>query len=145
MSSLSGAVSAVVRDDISLQCSAHEYQALMQDGRLSSQDLVNCFLGQIERHNGLGLKLKAVLSVSPRDVLISQAKVLDEERRQGKVRSELHGIPIIIKVAQTLSNKWLKKLTDMTRTVLSRIRPWEWSLRQARVLLHHSKRLGTQA
>ncbi|KAJ0119828.1 hypothetical protein J7T55_014033 [Diaporthe amygdali] len=85
------------REGLSLEHSAHEYQVLMQDGHLSSEDLVNYFLDQIERHNDLGLKLKAILSVCPRDLAISQAKVLDEERRQGKVRSDLHGIPIVVK------------------------------------------------
>lgn len=104
MSSLTKA-GPIVREGLSLQCSAHEYQVLMQDGRLCSEDLVNCFLDQIERHNNLGLKLKAVLSVCPRDVAVSQAKMLDEERRQGKVRGELHGIPIILKVGGTVCTK----------------------------------------
>ena len=43
----------------------------MRDGRLCSEDLVNCFLDQIERHNSLGLELKAALSVCPRDVAVS--------------------------------------------------------------------------
>lgn len=79
MSSLSNAVTNV-RESLSLQCSAYEYQVLMQDGHLCSEDLVNCFLDQIERHNNRGLKLNAVLSVCPREVAISQAKALDEER-----------------------------------------------------------------
>lgn len=73
----------------------------MQDGRLCSEDLVNYFLDQIERHNNHGLRLNAILSVCPREVAISQAKALDEERRQGKPRGELHGIPIIVKVRET--------------------------------------------
>lgn len=90
-------VMPLTREHVSLQCSAHEYQALMHQGRVRSQDLVNHFLDQIERHNKLGLKLNAVLSVCPRDVAISQAKALDEERVQGKLRGELHGIPVIVK------------------------------------------------
>lgn len=145
MSSLPGAVSAVAREHVSLEWSAHKYQVLLQNGRLSSEDLVKCFLGQIERHNDVGLRLKAIVSVCPRDLIISRAKMLDDERRQGKVRSQLHGIPIIVKVEQTLSNTCLERFTDMTRTALLRNHPWVWSLRQAQVLLHHSKPLGTQA
>lgn len=70
----------------------------MQDGSLCSEDLVNCFLDQIERHNNLGLKLSAISSVCPRGVAVSRAKALDEERRLGKSRGELHGIPVIVKV-----------------------------------------------
>lgn len=97
------------REGLSLEYSAHEYQVLMQDGHLSSKDLVNYFLDQIERHNNLGLKLKAILSVCPRDLAISQAKVLDEERRQGKVRSDLHGIPIVVKVGETRAQQILRR------------------------------------
>ncbi|KAH8775372.1 amidase-like protein [Diaporthe sp. PMI_573] len=87
----------VTREELPLQCSAHEYHALMHQGVGRSEDLVNRFLDQIEQHNNLGLMLNAVLSVCPRDVAISQAKALDGERRQGKPRGELHGIPITVK------------------------------------------------
>lgn len=83
---------------LSLQCPSHEYQQLMETGQLSSEILVNAFMDQIDRHNHNGLKLNAVLSVCPRDVAVSQARRLDEERRRGEIRSDLHGIPIIIKV-----------------------------------------------
>lgn len=117
----------VTREGLSLQCSAHEYQTLLQNGRLRSEDLVNHFLDQIERHNNLGLKLNAVLSVCPRDVAISRAKALDEERRQGKLRGELHGIPIIIKVRETaIKERILKKFSETTRTALSRDLHWGW-------------------
>jgi amidase len=90
----------VTREELPLQCSAHEYHALMHQGVGRSEDLVNRFLDQIEQHNNLGLMLNAVLSVCPRDVAISQAKALDGERRQGKPRGELHGIPITVKVGE---------------------------------------------
>lgn len=117
----------ITREGLSLQCSAHEYQVLMQEGRLCSEDLVNCFLDQIERHNNLGLNLSAVLSVCPRDVAISQAKALDQERRQGKSRGELHGIPIIVKVGgKTGIASNLDGFTEMTRTASLQNLPWGW-------------------
>ncbi|KAK7747238.1 hypothetical protein SLS53_001491 [Cytospora paraplurivora] len=87
------------KEGCSLQHSAHEYQRLLSTGQLSSVALVNSFLDQIARHNHSGLKLNAVLSVCPRDTAIAQAQRLDQERGQGRVRSSLHGIPIIIKDA----------------------------------------------
>lgn len=72
----------------------------MHQGRVRSQDLVNCFLDQSERHNSLGLKLNAVLSACPRDIAISEAEALDEERVKGKLRGDLDGIPIIVKVGE---------------------------------------------
>lgn len=145
MSSRSSAVPDI-RESLSLQCSAHEYQVLMQDGHLCSEDLVNCFLDQIERHNKRGLKLNAILSVCPREVAISQAKALDEERRQGKARGELHGIPIIIKVRDTLGTiDNSKGLNEITRTASLQDLPWGWYLRQAPARSHLFKPRGTQA
>lgn len=136
----------IARESVSLQCSAHEYRVLMQDGRLSSEDLVNCFLDQIERHNKRGLKLNAILSVCPRAVAISQAKALDEERRQGKTRSELHGIPIIVKVRGTPGMIGIPgELAEMTRTASLRNLPWGWRPRLARVHWHLFGPRGTQA
>jgi amidase len=83
---------------VSVLRTAHELQKLIQTGQISSEELVLSFLDQIDKHNDAGLKLKAILSVCPRDIAISHARRLDDERRQGKVRSDLHGIPIILKV-----------------------------------------------
>lgn len=83
-------------ESFSLQQPAHEYQE--RQGRLTSQDLVSAFLDQIDRHNNSGFKLKAVLSVCPRDIALARATRLDEERARGEVRGELHGTPIILKV-----------------------------------------------
>jgi hypothetical protein len=116
----------VTRGRLSLQLSAHEYQALMQQGHLRSEDLVNYFLDQIDRHNINGLKLNAVLSVCPREVAISQAKLLDEERGQGRLRGALHGIPIIVKVGEAAGEAFtLKIYAEIARTALLRRPPWE--------------------
>lgn len=145
MSSRSSAVPDI-RESLSLQCSAHEYQVLMQDGHLCSEDLVNCFLDQIERHNKRGLKLNAILSVCPREVAISQAKALDEERRQRKARGELHGIPIKIKVRDTLGTiDNPEGLNEITRTASLQDLPWGWYLRRAPLRSHLFKPHGTQA
>lgn len=72
----------------------------MRDGQLSCEDLVSSFLDQISRHNHDGLALRAITSVCPEDVALSRARRLDDERRRGEVRSELHGIPIVIKVSK---------------------------------------------
>lgn len=84
---------------VSLQEPAHVYQQRMRDGKLSSQSLVSAFLDQIDRHNEQGLGLRAVLSACPRGIALAQASQLDEERQRGDTRSDLHGIPIMIKVS----------------------------------------------
>lgn len=83
----------------SLQQPAHEYTRLIEAGQLTSQHLVTAFLDQIDRHNHNGSRVNAILSLCPRELALSQARLLDEERRQGKVRSDLHGMPIVLKDA----------------------------------------------
>lgn len=81
-----------------LQLPAHAYRALLKAEQLTSEVLVMQFLDQIERHNTKGLELKAISSVCPRQNALTHARALDEERKNGRLRSDLHGIPIILKV-----------------------------------------------
>ncbi len=69
-----------------------ELQMLMESGKVSAEAITRAYLARIERLDGT---LKAVLAVSPD--AIAQAKALDEERRKGKVRGPLHGIPVLLK------------------------------------------------
>lgn len=82
----------------SLQLPAHAYQTLLENKQLTSEDLVTLFLDQIGRHNTNGLELKAISSVCPRKIAMRHARALDKERQEGRIRSNLHGIPMIIKV-----------------------------------------------
>jgi amidase len=85
---------------MSILCSsAFELQHQLSTGSLTTVELMEIFLNQIEQHNKQGLELKAVISVAPRDKVLARARCLDEERSRGTVRSKLHGIPIIVKVA----------------------------------------------
>lgn len=54
-------------------------------------------LANIDRDNLRGLNLRAVLQVAPEHDLLRIAQTLDDERRAGTVRSEMHGIPILVK------------------------------------------------
>jgi amidase len=80
-----------------LTTTAFELQELFSRGKLSSRDAVTAYLEQVEIHNTW---LKAVIATTPKDHLQQRAKLLDDERQQGKVRGPLHGIPILIKVRQ---------------------------------------------
>ena len=80
-----------------LTATAHELQGLLANGSITSVDLVHLYVRQIEKHKHQGLKLNAVISVAPIDLLIEKAKELDQERASGNVRSPLHGIPILVK------------------------------------------------
>lgn len=70
----------------------------LENGTLTSVAIVDVYLAQIEAHNHAGMKLRAMISVTPRDVLIRIAQNLDDERKAGKVRGRLHGLPFVVKV-----------------------------------------------
>ncbi|KAI0514735.1 amidase signature enzyme [Xylaria bambusicola] len=80
-----------------LQSPATELQRQLQSGELTSVQLVGGFLDQITAHNHDGMHLNALISVLDRSLALDTARILDEERAQGKIRSSLHGIPIVIK------------------------------------------------
>lgn len=77
-----------------LTTTATDLQHLLATTSLTSVDLIQHYLTQIDRHNH---KLRALISIAPRDLLLAVAAALDEERRQGRVRGPLHGIPIVLK------------------------------------------------
>jgi hypothetical protein len=75
-------------------------QERLTSGLLSSVDLVKQCLQQIENHDRRGLKLNAMVSIVPHQILISRSKELDQERVEGRVRGPLHGIPLLVKVGE---------------------------------------------
>lgn len=72
-----------------------ELQAQMQSGKLSSKSITKLYLKRIAAIDKSGPKLNAVIELNPDAFAI--ASQMDEERKQGKIRSPLHGIPILIK------------------------------------------------
>lgn len=115
-------MTAPLPPSLSLQQPAHEYTRLLETGQLSSQDLVTAFLDQIDRHNRNGTKVNALLSVCPRTLALSQARQLDMERRQGKVRSHLHGMPIILKDA-IVTHPSLGMVTSVGAYAIASLKP----------------------
>lgn len=72
-----------------------QLQDLMKSGKKTSKSLVKTYLKRIEEIDKNGPRLNAVIEINP-DALDIAAK-LDEERKTGKIRGALHGIPILIK------------------------------------------------
>ncbi|KAI1063472.1 hypothetical protein LB506_012763 [Fusarium annulatum] len=66
----------------------------LTNGHFTSADLVDKSLEMIQKHDKY---LHAMLSLVPKDQLRQRAEALDKERKDGKVRGRLHGIPIVIK------------------------------------------------
>jgi Asp-tRNA(Asn)/Glu-tRNA(Gln) amidotransferase A subunit family amidase len=72
-----------------------ELQRAMADGRTSAVALVDAYLARIAAYDHRGPALNAMIRLNPS--ARADARRLDDERRQGRVRGPLHGIPIILK------------------------------------------------
>ena len=72
-----------------------DLQQKMQSGEYTSRAITELYLQRIEEIDHNGPTLRSVIEVNPDALAIAEA--LDQERREGKVRGPLHGIPILIK------------------------------------------------
>ena len=72
-----------------------QLQEKMSSGKLTSQEITQKYLDRIERIDKRGPELRSVIEINPDAIGI--AKKMDEERKSGKVRGPLHGIPVLIK------------------------------------------------
>ena len=91
-----------------------DLQAKMQSGELSAQKLTAEYLARIENIDKNGAKLNAVIELNPDAPAI--AKQLDDERRAGKIRGALHGIPVLIKDNINTSDKMLTTAGSLALT-----------------------------
>lgn len=80
-----------------LTISAFELSELLNAHAVTSVQIVELYLREIEMHNRRGRQLRALISVAPKHEVLKIAKKLDDERARGKIRGPLHGIPIVIK------------------------------------------------
>jgi amidase len=72
-----------------------QLQEWLRDGRYTSRALVEAYLARIDALDRRGPGLHAMLDLNPDALAIADS--LDAERRAGRVRGPLHGIPIVIK------------------------------------------------
>ncbi|UFP94192.1 amidase [Gloeobacter morelensis MG652769] len=70
-------------------------QEALASGALTSRQIVQGYLDRIACYDKQGPKINAVLEINPDALAIADA--LDAERRAGRVRGPLHGIPVLIK------------------------------------------------
>jgi len=83
-------------DDFELnEIGVDELQQKMEEGIYTSEKIVNLYLERIESVDWSGPSLNSVMEINPD--AIEQARQLDTERREGKIRGPLHGIPVMIK------------------------------------------------
>jgi amidase len=75
--------------------SVRELQADMASGATTSVELVRFYLRRIAAFDQVGPALNAVLALNPQAEAVATG--LDAERRRGRTRGPLHGIPVLIK------------------------------------------------
>ncbi|KPD21657.1 amidase [Idiomarina abyssalis] len=75
--------------------SVTELQQAMNEEQLTAEQLTQYYLQRIHQNNQQGPELRAVNSLN--ENALADAKRLDKERQQGKIRGPLHGIPVLLK------------------------------------------------
>ena len=70
-------------------------QRAMTRGEVGSAALVAAYLDRIARFDHAGPQYRSVLAINP--AALDAARTLDQERKAGKIRGPLHGIPLLIK------------------------------------------------
>jgi amidase len=72
-----------------------ELQEKMKSGEQTAVTITNTYLKRIEQIDRSGPTLNSIIELNPD--AISIATQMDKERKQGKLRGPLHGIPILVK------------------------------------------------
>src|SRR4051812_15195080 len=72
-----------------------DLEAAMAKGALTSETLTRLYLDRIAAYDKQGPTINAVILLNPK--ALATARALDAERKAGKVRGPIHGIPIVLK------------------------------------------------
>ena len=69
-----------------------ELQTALENGQVTSKQLVEIYIARIK---SIDAKLNSIIEMNPDALKI--AEQMDKERKNGKIRSQMHGIPVVIK------------------------------------------------
>src|SRR6202521_1218853 len=72
-----------------------DLQSAMASGRMTARSITQQYIDRVHALDRTGPTLRAILEINPE--ALSIADTLDRERKAGKVRGPLHGVPILIK------------------------------------------------
>jgi amidase len=72
-----------------------DLQDQMKSGKFTAHSLARKYIERMSDVDRSGPKINSVIEINPEAIVIAEA--LDQERRQGRLRGPLHGIPILIK------------------------------------------------
>ena len=85
-----------IDDDFELnEISISQLQEKYSSGKYNAEQVTNLYLKRIDALDKSGPMLQSVIEVNPDAIAI--AKAMDAERKAGKIRGPLHGVPVLIK------------------------------------------------
>src|SRR5256714_12660462 len=90
-----GSTNAPVKSFEFEETTIFELQEAMRSGRQTSRKITEAYLERIQEVDKQGPSLNSVIELNPDALAIADS--LDNERKAGRVRGPLHGIPILIK------------------------------------------------
>jgi amidase len=83
------------KDEDLLEITIPALQEKMKNGSLTSKSITEWYLTRIAKIDKSGPAINSIIELNPDAISIAEA--MDNERKNGKVRSALHGIPVLIK------------------------------------------------
>ena len=86
---------SVTGDFVLNEITIDELQQKMKRGEYTSRSITQLYLDRIDTIDKKGPAINAVIELNPDAITI--ADQMDSERKSGKVRGPLHGIPVLIK------------------------------------------------
>lgn len=78
-----------------VECSIAELREALDDGEVTSVELVQAYLRRIEAYDRGGIRLNSVVEINPN--ALAEAEESDRRRREGESRGPLEGIPFTAK------------------------------------------------
>jgi amidase len=125
--------------------SGAQQQAAMHAGQVTSEQLVQGYLARIAAMDTRGPRLNSVIALNPH--ALADARKLDAERRAGRVRGPLHGVPVLLKdniesddgtattagslaLSANVTNRdapLVRRLTDAGAVILGKANLSEWA------------------
>ncbi|MBU1371819.1 MAG: amidase [Bacteroidetes bacterium] len=72
-----------------------QLQNMMESGKATAKSITEMYLKRIDAMDKKGPAINAVIELNPDAIKI--AEEMDKERRSGKIRGKMHGIPVLIK------------------------------------------------